>query len=101
MTEAAPCTLRGSPAGGVRDGDAWDVAREVVALARVAALSGQAVILLVHPDGTTEVGLMRDAEADMLDRASLSLVGVYTSEATAEAVHDDIAAMPRGWDAAP
>ncbi len=82
----------------VRDVDAWDLAVEIVALARETRCP---VVLFLLPGGVVRVTLEGAESRDDLDGASLSLVGVYTRAARVEDVHDDILAMPRGWDDAP
>lgn len=94
MTEPeTPCTLR-ADCDHLRDCDAWDLAQEVVALARDTRCP---VLLVIEPDGTTHVELAGATEREVIERLSLSLVGVYTCDACAQDVRDDILAMPRGW----
>ena len=93
-----PCHMR-READQVRDDDAWDVAREVVARAKSL---GMPIALLVLPAGEVQFHpIDQDDDGATLELSSLSIVGVYTAAADPADVHDDLIAMPRGWECAP
>lgn len=95
----SPCQLRLN-SDRVQERDAWDLAREIVELARAECLP---VMLRLDPHGCAWLAIitMPGTIEDAMDCSPLSVVGVYTGDASVEDVYDDIVAMPRGMECAP
>lgn len=85
-----PCDLR-VDGGHVIDCDAWDAAELFVAMIDDGCRRPSRVALFLSHHGRLSV--VFDPDDETVGASLMSLVGVYTPEATAQTVHDDILAM--------